>query len=217
MVKLRVRVQANRRVVAEAVAAAIHDPTGLTVTADSTDPTQAVRAQHRPDVVVIIGSTFDGSTSAAIRIARRRWHESILIPLADTDRVQDGVALVGQGADTWLSPSEGLDVLRAVLARIAAGERVLLKPDALAQIALSLSNPAEASTRSGALLTIRESQVLDCFAQGLSRPNIAATLGISSATLRTHVQNILRKLGVHSIERAASLVERYAPVPAVDG
>jgi two-component system nitrate/nitrite response regulator NarL len=116
-----------------------------------------------------------------------------------------------------LSPNEGLDVLRAVLARIAAGERVLLKADALAQIALSLSNPAEARTGSGALLTIRESQVLDCFAQGLSRPNIAAMLGISSATLRTHVQNILRKLGLHSIERAASLVGRNPPVPAIDG
>jgi DNA-binding NarL/FixJ family response regulator len=213
VVKLRIRVQAKRRIVGEAVAAAIQDIAGLPVTTDSTDPTQAHKARHRPEVVVVIGSSFDGSTSAAVRTARRRWRHSIVIALADTDRVEDGVALVRQGADTWLSPSEGLSYLRSVLVRIAAGERVLVNPTALAHIAASLSHPAAARAVSGTELTSRESQVLECFAQGLSRPDIAAMLGISTATLRTHVQNILRKLGLHSIDRAASLIGRQPPAP----
>ncbi len=215
-VKLRVRVQANRLVVGEAVAAAIQEIAGLPVIADSTDPTQAHKARRRPDVVVVVGSRIDGSTSAAVRIARRRWRQSVVIALSDTDRIDDGVALVRQGADVWLSRSEGLDVLRSVLVRIAAGERVLLKPAALAHIASSLSHPAADRDGTRAQLTSRESQVLECFARGLSRPDIEAVLGISRATLRTHVQNILRKLGLHSIDQAAALAVRQESEPPHD-
>jgi DNA-binding NarL/FixJ family response regulator len=203
-------------VVGEAVAAAIHDIAGLPVITDTTDPTQAHKARRRPDVVVVVGSRMDGSTSAAVRIARRRWRQSVVIALSDTDRIEDGVALVRQGADTWLSPNDGLDVLRSVLVRIAGGERVLLKPAALAHIAASLSNPAPDQARTGAQLTSREGQVLECFARGLSRSDIEARLGISRATLRTHVQNILRKLGLHSIYQAAALAVRQESEPARD-
>jgi DNA-binding NarL/FixJ family response regulator len=214
--RLRIRVQANRRAVGEAIAAAIRDVAGMPVTTDSTDPTQAHRATRRPDVVIVIGSTFDGSTNAAVRIARRRWPGSIVIALTDTNRVEDGVALVRQGADTWLASSDGLDVLRSVLVRIAAGERVLLKPTALAEIASTLSHPVAALALSRGRLTSRENQVLECFAQGLSRPDIAALLGITIATLRTHVQNILVKLELHSIDRAVALLAPDRPVGTPD-
>jgi DNA-binding NarL/FixJ family response regulator len=68
-------------------------------------------------------------------------------------------------------------------------------------------------------LTSREGQVLECFAKGLAREDIAVLLGISRATLRTHVQNILRKLDLHSISQAATLAVAEAwpassgPVP----
>jgi DNA-binding NarL/FixJ family response regulator len=215
-VNLRVRVQANRLVVGEALAAAIQDITGLPVIADSTDPTQAHRVRRRPDVVVVVGSTIDGSTSAAVRMARRRWRQAVVIALTDTHRVEDGVALVREGADTWLSPNEGLDVLRSMLVRIAAGERVLLEPAALAHIASSLSNPTVDQTAARAHLTSRESQVLECFAQGLSRSDIEDMLGISRATLRTHVQNILGKLQLHSIYQATALVAPREPEPPRD-
>jgi two-component system, NarL family, nitrate/nitrite response regulator NarL len=208
--RLRVRVQSNRLVIGEAIAAALRDIAGQSVIADTTHPTQAHRASRRPDVVVVVGSRGDGSTSAAVRTARRRWRQSFVIALAETDRVEDGVALARQGADVWLVPDEGIDALRSVLARLANGEHVLPPPAALAYIASSLSQPSAGPTDADARLTSRESQVLDCFAQGLSRTDIAALLGISRATLRTHVQNILRKLGLHSMDVAAAQAVRGA-------
>lgn len=204
--QLRVRVQANRRAIGEAVAAAIQDVVDLPVIADSTDPTQAHSASRPPDVVVVIGSASDASTIAAVRMARRRWRLAVVIAFAETDRVQDGVALIRHGADTWLSPHEGLDVLRSVLVRIGAGDRVLVPPAALGYIASSLNGREPIGPGVMGRLTSRESQVLECFALGLSRPDIAAVLGISRATLRTHVQNILHKLELHSIDDAAALV-----------
>ena len=212
--RLRVRVQSNRLVIGELVAMAIRDIAGQPVVADTTDPTQAHRASRRPDVVVVVGSRGDGSTSAAVRTARRRWRQSFIIVLAETDRVEDGVALARQGADTWLVPDEGIDALRSVLLRLAHGERVLPPPDALAFIASSLSQPTAVPVDTTSQLTSREAQVLDCFARGLSRPDIAALLGISRATLRTHVQNILRKLGLHSIDQAAAQAVRGNLEPA---
>jgi DNA-binding NarL/FixJ family response regulator len=214
--RLRVRVQSNRLVIGEAIAAALRDVAGQSVIADTTHPTQAHRASRRPDVVVVVGSRGDGSTSAAVRTARRRWRQSFVIALAETDRVEDGVALARQGADIWLVPDQGIEALRSVLTRIANGERVLPPPAALAYIASSLSQPSAGPGRmeADALLTSRESQVLDCFAQGLSRTDIAALLGISRATLRTHVQNILRKLGLHSMDVAAAQAFRQALEPS---
>jgi len=214
--KLRVRVQANRLVIAEAVAAAVRDGDRRTVIADTTDPTQVHRAHHRPDVVIVVGSRFDGSAIAAVKTARRRWRQSTVIVLAESLRVEDHVALLRQGADLWLSPNDGLDALRAMLSRIAEGERVLPPPAALAFIAESLRQPGGSQAAPTAQLTSREGQVLECFARGLSRPDVAALLGISQATLRTHVQNILAKLQLHSIQQAASLIRSSEPPPSPD-
>jgi two-component system nitrate/nitrite response regulator NarL len=57
-----------------------------------------------------------------------------------------------------------------------------------------------------ARLTPREKQVLGLIARGKKTIEIAETLVISSETARTHVQNILTKLGVHSRLEAASFV-----------
>lgn len=217
---LRVRVQANRLAIGEAVAAAIEEVVGVPVVADTTDPTQTHRASRRPDVVVVVGSRRDGSTSAGVRMARRRWPQSLVIALSETDRVGEGVALVRQGADAWLSPNDGLDVLRSLLGRIAAGERVLLTPEALAQIAATLNQSASGTADPSSSLTSRERQILECFANGMSRAEIAEELLISRATVRTHVQNILRKLDLHSINHAVSFSVRDDPgatLVAVDG
>ncbi len=109
-----------------------------------------------------------------------------------------------------------LDALRAMLSRIAEGERVLPPPAALAFIAESLRQPGGSQAAPTAQLTSREGQVLECFARGLSRPDVAALLGISQATLRTHVQNILAKLQLHSIQQAASLIRSSEPPPSPD-
>jgi DNA-binding NarL/FixJ family response regulator len=193
--------------------------TGVPVFADTTGPTPAHRAARPPDVVVVIGNPNDSSTTAAVRTARRRWRQAVVIALAETERPEEGVDLVRQGADAWLSPKEGLGPLRALLGRIAAGERVLLAPDALAYIASMLSRTPAGTNGANRALTSREGQVLECFAKGLAREDIAVLLGISRATLRTHVQNILRKLDLHSISQAATLAVAEAwpassgPVP----
>jgi DNA-binding NarL/FixJ family response regulator len=57
-------------------------------------------------------------------------------------------------------------------------------------------------------LTPREMEVLEAITDGLSTAKIASLLGISSATVRSHVKSLLAKLGLHSRVEAVSLILR---------
>jgi DNA-binding NarL/FixJ family response regulator len=58
------------------------------------------------------------------------------------------------------------------------------------------------------LLTPREIEVLEAISDGLSTTKIASLLGVSSATVRSHVKSLLAKLGLHSRVEAVSLILR---------
>ena len=59
-----------------------------------------------------------------------------------------------------------------------------------------------------AFLTVRERECLQLLVEGLDTAGIATKLGVSAATVRTHVQSLMTKLGVHSRLEAASYAVR---------
>jgi DNA-binding CsgD family transcriptional regulator len=65
-------------------------------------------------------------------------------------------------------------------------------------------------------LTHRELECLALLAAGLDTAAMAARLGLSTTTIRSHVQAVLTKLGVHSRLEAASLAMRYHLVDATE-
>jgi DNA-binding CsgD family transcriptional regulator len=65
-------------------------------------------------------------------------------------------------------------------------------------------------------LTPRELEILALMAEGRSPEAIAETLTMSPNTLRTHMQNVLTKLGVHSKVEALVLAIRYGTVTTID-
>ena len=71
---------------------------------------------------------------------------------------------------------------------------------------------AEHASLVGRQLTKREQTVLDLLVEGASGPEIAQRLGISTNTVRTHVQSILNKLQVHSRLEAATFAVRHGLV-----
>ena len=65
-------------------------------------------------------------------------------------------------------------------------------------------------------LTPRELEILQLMAEGRSPEAISATLGVTPATLRTHTQNLITRLGVHSKMEALVLAIRHGTVTTVD-
>jgi two-component system nitrate/nitrite response regulator NarL len=64
-------------------------------------------------------------------------------------------------------------------------------------------------------LTPRQTEILQMLAEGIPTTEIAGKLGVSPLTLRTHVQNILTRLGVHTKLEAMALAIRHGKVKAV--
>ncbi|TMC02424.1 MAG: response regulator transcription factor, partial [Chloroflexi bacterium] len=112
------------------------------------------------------------------------------------------------GASGHLTKERGFnDVVGAV--RAAASGEVLFSSSELQRLLLSeRSEPATATEP----LTPRELEVLHLLASGASTATAAAALGISTATLRAHVQAVLRKLGAHSRLEAVAEAARLGLV-----
>lgn len=135
-------------------------------------------------------------------------------------------AAIDAGAVGYVHKSRGAQVLLETLTRVADGEIV---------IEGSFARPAaEADTtdvthlrRLVGYLTPRERECLILLAEGKNTVAMAAQLGLSHTTVRSHVQAVLNKLGVHSRLEAATLavrcqltgevtpVARPAPAPVV--
>jgi two-component system nitrate/nitrite response regulator NarL len=76
--------------------------------------------------------------------------------------------------------------------------------DTLTEVLRSaLLSPVSLGNTSEELLTPREREILECLADGLNNKTIARKLGISDATVKVHVKNVLRKLNLASRLEAA--------------
>lgn len=129
-------------------------------------------------------------------------------------------AALRAGALGWVPKDLSFDMVVEGLRVAARGER-WVPPELLGLVleAMSAAEPTDRGEHLRETLTRREHEVLQCMVDGMSRNEIAQHLGMSPNTVRTHVQSLLHKLGVHSslravaIAREAGLVSRSPSVP----
>jgi two-component system, NarL family, response regulator DevR len=133
-----------------------------------------------------------------------------LVLTASLDRA-DHARAIEAGAAGVLHKSADVDEIMDAARRLAAGEP-LFSPEELGEMLRlageSREEEREARARIGQL-TRREIQVLEALAGGLTNKEIAERLHMSVDTERTHMMNILNKLGVHSRLQALLFAARY--------
>jgi DNA-binding NarL/FixJ family response regulator len=150
-----------------------------------------------PDVVLmdLLMPVMDGIT--AISEIRRELPDTEVIALTSVLEDASVVGAVKAGAIGYLLKDTQSDELcRAIKA--AAGGQVQLSPQAAARLMREVRTPDTTQA-----LTDRETDVLKLVAQGKANKEIAAELVIGEKTVKTHVSNILMKLGVQSRTQAA--------------
>jgi two-component system, NarL family, response regulator LiaR len=169
------------------------------VIGEAEDGAQAVqRARElQPDVVImdLLMPEMDGI--AATSVIRSQLPEVEVLALTSVLEDEKVVAAVRAGAIGYLLKDTRGDELKAAIRAAAAGQ-VHLSPQAAARLMREVRAP-----ESPEALTERETDVLRLMAQGLANKEIARDLKIGEGTVKTHVSNVLAKLGVQSRTQAA--------------
>ena len=200
----------------EALQVALSKEKDLVVVDVVTDGSRAVDAvsAHKPDVILMDLSMPGTDGIEATRRIRDSDPEARVVVLSGQEGELTFARAVQAGASGFLPKTEAvLDVAGAVR-RVHRGEALHDEAEVEAALRrLRHRREQEASMeRRLDRLTPRELEILQLMAEGRSSQRIAGGLGMSPHTLRTHVQNILTKLGVHSKLEALVAAIRYGKV-----
>lgn len=161
----------------------------------------------RPDVVLmdLRMPVMDGVAATEL-ICAQGLAKVLVLTTFDHDSYLFGA--LRAGAAGFLLKSADPGAITEAIRRVHDGDQVI-SPDVTARIvAAALSpgaGPAASPTEPPELesLTGREREVFDCLGAGLSNHSIGRQLGISEATVKTHVSRVLAKLGLQSRVQAA--------------
>jgi DNA-binding NarL/FixJ family response regulator len=191
----RVLIVEDHRVVAEGLAALINHQADMRVVGSVGAVADCVMAAAdlNPDVVLLDFRLPDGSgpdAAAAIRSIRPAA-KMIFLTREDTDAAR--FAAVQSGASAFLHKSRAAAEVVAAIRDVARGT-MLITPRTISTL-LAKRRSIEAQLER---LTPREKEVLRLMAEGYPSRAIAAELGISYTTIRTHIRSLGSKLAVHS-------------------
>jgi two-component system, NarL family, response regulator LiaR len=182
----------------------------LEVIGEAADGAEGVRRAHElnPDVVLmdLLMPVMDGIT--ATTTIRRELPDVEVLALTSVLEDASVIGAVRAGAIGYLLKDTQADELCRAIKAAASGQ-VQLSPKAAARLMREVRAPESPET-----LTERETEVLRLLAQGQSNKEIAHTLSIGEKTVKTHVSNVLGKLGVQSRTQAALYAVRIGLVPA---
>ncbi|MGI8552939.1 MAG: response regulator [Dehalococcoidia bacterium] len=181
----------------------------LEIVGEAADGAEAVRLTHelKPDVVLmdLLLPVMDGIT--AIAAIRREVPDTEVIALTSVLEDASVVSAVRSGAIGYLLKNTESDELRRAINAAAAGQ-VQLSPQAASRLLREVREPESPEP-----LTERETEVLRLLARGQANKEIGRALQIGERTVKTHVSNILTKLGVQSRTQAALFAVQSGLVP----
>jgi two-component system, NarL family, response regulator LiaR len=207
-VPIRVLIADDHAVVHKGLRSFLELDPGLKIVGEAADGAAALRmAQElRPDVVLmdLLMPVMDGV--AATSAIRRELPDTEVIALTSVLEESLVIQAIQAGAIGYLLKDTDAPKLRQAIKAAAAGE-VQLSPAAAAMLVHKVKAP-----RSPETLTERETEVLRELARGKSNKEIANSLFISETTAKTHVKNIMQKLGVPSRTQAALYAARIGLV-----
>ncbi|TDC90803.1 response regulator transcription factor [Nonomuraea deserti] len=164
-----------------------------------------VSGTAEPDVIVMAARMPGMGGIAAAERVQAADHRPAVLLLTEVDSCADAQAALLAGASGLLPRDTPPERLLAAVRAVADGE-VVLSP-ALARRLVERAGPVAGVTPAFACLTAREHEVLRLTGQGLSNRVMAGRLGVSEATVKTHLNRLMAKLELSS--RAEVVVLAY--------
>jgi DNA-binding NarL/FixJ family response regulator len=162
------------------------------VCAEAAHAEEAIRAAKReqPDVC-LVGADIPGGAINAVRGVSRAAPDAAVVLLTDSHDVDDLLESVRAGAVGYVPGALDADRLHRVVRAVAAHEAVVPRSMVL-ELLVELRGGAPGTDA----LTAREAQVLGMLRRGQTTAQIAERLTIAPVTVRRHISQLVRKLGV---------------------
>lgn len=202
---IRVLVVEDHNVVREGLVALLKVANGLEVVGQAADGAEAVAQfrKHHPDITLIDLRLPRMSGVDVIERVRMETPQARFIVLTTYDGDEDIYRALKAGARAYLLKGMTSEELIGTIRSVHAGKSYI--PPAIAE---------RLAERMGAQdLTPRESDVLEHIVHGKSNKEIAAALDVSEATVKTHINSLLGKLGVTDRTQAATAAIQRGIVP----
>jgi DNA-binding NarL/FixJ family response regulator len=193
---IRILIVEDHHIVRKGFVALLQMVDGLQIVAEASDGPQAISLfrEHRPDITLMDLRLPVISGVDAIGLIRREFPEARIIVLTTFDGDEDIYRALQAGARGYMLKGMDADDLIGAIRTVHSGKTWIP-----AEVAGKL-----AERLSGSELTERETDVLRLIVGGNSNKEIGAKLFISEATVKTHINNLLSKLGVNDRTQAAT-------------
>jgi DNA-binding NarL/FixJ family response regulator len=162
------------------------------VCAEADDAEQAIRAaKHLQPDVCLVGEHLPGGVIAAVRGVSRAAPSAAVVMLTQSHDVDHLLEAVRAGAVGYVPGALDAERLRRVVRAVAANEAVVPR-----SMVLELLLELRAGGAGADALTAREAQVLGMLRRQHTTAEIAERLSIAPVTVRRHISQLVRKLGV---------------------
>jgi DNA-binding NarL/FixJ family response regulator len=206
----------DHRVFAEGLGMMLDAQDDLAVLGVAHDSYQAIElAARREPTVLLLDAHMPGPDLATTLRAVRASSPATKVLMLSADTRQETIAGALQaGADGFLAKDASSRQVAGAIRSLVAGE------GSVVAAAESASRPARDPSVELRVRTLssREREILGLLANGWSNRRIAEECYLSLNTVRTHVQNVLVKLGVHSkLEAVAFALEHQVVTAGADG
>ena len=202
---IRVLVVEDHHVVRQGLVALLNVVEGLDVVGEAADGVEAIAQfrKHQPNITLIDLRMPRLSGVEVIERVRMETPGARFIVLTTYDGDEDIFRALQAGARAYLLKGMTGDELISTIRAVHAGKQHI--PPAIAQKLAERMGTEE--------LTPREFDVLEQIVRGLSNKEIATELAISEATVKTHINSLLGKLGVTDRTQAATAAIQRGIVP----
>ena len=208
---IRVLFVEDHQLLADALAAMLsREPDMEVVGIAGTVADAKIMAREQLDVVLMDYRLPDGTGAEATRAIKARWPAARIVMVTALTDDETLLESIQAGADGYLTKDRAAeDVVTAV--RAAHAGETLLPRSVIVEIARRVAAARERGDERRVIepLTPRELEILRALTEGMSTPEICERLFIAPNTLRTHVQNIMGKLRVHSKLEAVAFALKY--------
>jgi two-component system, NarL family, response regulator LiaR len=185
---------------------------GIVVIAEAHNGRQAVELSlfYHPDVVVmdVVMPELDGVS--ATRQIVKQIPDQVVVMLTSADEQEMGFVGLRAGASGYLSKDVDIEVLPQVLKGARNGQAAISRHLSM-QLIEHLRRVPDATTGMRPVkspLTAREWEVVDLLYAGRTTDEIAGSLFLSNETVRSHIKNLMRKLGARSRSEAVAVAQR---------